>query len=61
MPNYVVPPLTVNTGISHQQAEINRLTQVSQKWSTEAHHYNQASTHYNHDRINASIGRGRSI
>ena len=43
MPNFLVPPLTVNTGISHQQVEINRLTHVAQQWSTEApHEYNQA-------------------
>ena len=62
MPNFSVPPLTVNTGISHQQAEINRLTHVAKQWSTEAPcQYNQAPTHHNHDRINANTGRGRSI
>ena len=36
IPNFSVPPLPVNTGINHQQAEIYRLTLVTQQWSTEA-------------------------
>ena len=32
-PNFHPPPLHVNVEISHQQAEINRLTQVMQQWS----------------------------
>ena len=31
MPNFSVPPPSVNTGINHQQAEINRLTHVAQQ------------------------------
>ena len=62
MPNFSVPSLTVNTDTSHQQAEINRLTQVVQQWSTEVlHQCNQGPTHYNHNRINANTGRGRAI
>ena len=38
MPNFSFPPLKLNTGLSHEQAEINRLTQVAQQWSTEALH-----------------------
>ena len=29
-PNYSVPPSQVNADLSHQQAEINKLTQVTQ-------------------------------
>ena len=36
MPNFSAPPPSVNTGINHQQAEINRLTHVTHQWSTEA-------------------------
>ena len=34
VPNFSVPPLPVNIDISHQKAEINSLTQVTQQWST---------------------------
>ena len=59
MPDFSVLPLTLYTGISNQQAKINRLTQVAQQWSTEVPcQYNQATTHYNRDRI---TGKDRSI
>ena len=62
MPIFFSALLSVNIGINHQQAEINRLTHVAQQWSTEApQQYNQAPTHYSHDRMNASTARGRSI
>ena len=32
-PNFSVPPLHGNVELSHQQAGINRLTQVTQQWS----------------------------
>ena len=62
MPDFSVPPLPVNIDASHQQAEINMLTQVAQEWSVEAtHQYNQAPTHYNQDRSSTDTGRGRCI
>ena len=62
MPNFSVPLPPVNENISQQQAEISRLTQVAQQWSTEAPcQYNQAPTHYNQDRITTNAGRGSSI
>ena len=62
MPNFSVPPLSADMGINHQQAEINRLTYVAQQWLKEApQQYNQALTQYNHDRMNANTGRGRSF
>ena len=32
MRNFSVPPPSVNTGINHQLAKINRLTHVAQQW-----------------------------
>ena len=41
-PNISAPPPQVNMELSHQEAEINRLTQVTQQWLTEGlHQYNQ--------------------
>ena len=55
MPNFSGPPPSINTGLNHQQTEINRLTHVVQQWSTEApQQYNQTPTHYKHDRMKAS-------
>ena len=62
LPDFSVPPPPVNTDISHQQAEINRLMLVAQQWSTEVMcQYNQAPTHYNQDRFSTNTDRGRSI
>ena len=60
--NVLVPPLPVIADLSHQQAEINRLTQVAQQWSAEGPcKYNQAPANYNQDRFSTNAGRGRSI
>ena len=57
-PNFSVPPPPVNADLSHQQAEINRLTQVAQQWSAEGLcQYNQASANYNQDRFSTNAGR----
>ena len=62
MSKFSVLPPSVNAGINHKQAEVNRLTNIAQKWSTEAPlQYNQAPTYYNHDRMNTNTSRGRSI
>ena len=57
-----VPPPPVNAGLSHQQAEINRLMQVAQQWSAGGLcRNNQTPTHYNQDRFSTNTGRGRFI
>ena len=48
--NFSVPPLQVNISLNHQQAEIDRLIQVMQQWSTEGpHQYHHTQANYNAD------------
>ena len=62
MPDFSVPSPPISIDISHQQAEIKRLTQVAQQWSTEGlHQYNKAPPHYNQIGLAQINGRGRSI
>ena len=62
LPNLSVPPPSVNEDLSHQQAEINRLTQVAQQWQAEGPcQCNQAPTLYSQDRFSTNTGRVRSI
>ena len=62
MPNFSVPPLSVNANLSHQLAKINGLMQVAQQWSAEGPcQFNQVPTHYSQDRFNTNTVRGRSI
>ena len=37
-PNFSMPPLHVNIQLRHQQAEMNRLKEVMQQWSTKGLH-----------------------
>ena len=61
-PNFSVPPPQVNVDSSHQQAEINRLTQVMQQWSAKGPcQYNQPPLSYSQDRFNTSTGRCGSV
>ena len=60
--NFLVPPQPVIADLSHKQAEINKLTQVTQQWSAKGlYQYNQTPANYNQDRISTYAGRGRSI
>ena len=61
-PNFSAPPLHVHVELSHQLAEINRLTQVMQQWSAKGlHQYDQPPATDNQDRFNTSTGRCRSV
>ena len=56
-PYLSVPPPHVNEEFSHQQVEINRLTQVVQQWSDKGPcQYNQPQATYNQDKFNTSTG-----
>ena len=61
-PNFSVPSPQVNINLSHQQAEIKRLTQITLQWSAEGpHQYNPTPVNYNQDMCNTNVGRGKSV
>ena len=60
--NFSVLPPQVKADMSHQQAEIIKLAQVTQQWVAEGPcQYNQAPANNNQDRFSTTIGRGTSV